>query len=123
MNEWIGVDLDGTLAEYSGFKGPDVIGRPIPEMVDRVKDWIADGKKVKIFTARACVPEHIIYVERWVVEHIGYKLEVTNIKDYGMIELWDDRAVRVRYNQGIPCCDAHQPRESSSAKKAIYIAK
>jgi hypothetical protein len=26
---WIGVDLDGTLAQYAGFKGPEHIGDPI----------------------------------------------------------------------------------------------
>jgi hypothetical protein len=34
---WVGVDLDGTLAEYHGFKGPEHIGKPIPKMVARVK--------------------------------------------------------------------------------------
>lgn len=27
---WIGVDLDGTLAHYSGWSDPDHIGEPIP---------------------------------------------------------------------------------------------
>ena len=27
----IGVDLDGTLAKYDGWKGHNVIGEPIPE--------------------------------------------------------------------------------------------
>ena len=34
---WIGVDLDGTLAEYHGWKGSEHIGPPIPLMVERVK--------------------------------------------------------------------------------------
>lgn len=114
---WIGVDLDGTLAQYSGFKGPEHIGDPIPEMVTRIKQWLTEGKTVKIFTARACVQEHIVYVEDWVEKHIGVKLEVTNIKDYSMIQLWDDRAVRVKFNEGQPCCDHHyDQRKSSSAQ-------
>lgn len=113
---WIGVDLDGTLAQYNGFKGPDHIGAPIPEMVERIKKWLSEGKTVKIFTARACVTDHIRYVDDWVVRHVGTRLEITNIKDYGMVELWDDRAVRVKFNQGQPCCDHSQYRESSSAK-------
>lgn len=32
---WIGVDLDGTLAEYDGWKGPDEIGAPVEPMVER----------------------------------------------------------------------------------------
>lgn len=54
---WIGVDLDGTLAEYSHWKGETHIGRVLP---------------------------------------------ITNIKDYQMIELWDDRAVQVIPNTGQP---------------------
>ena len=113
---WIGVDLDGTLAQYNGFKGPDHIGEPIPEMVERIKIWLAEGKTVKIFTARACIKDHIPPVEAWVEKHIGVKLEVTNIKDYGMVQLWDDRAVRVKYNQGVPCCDHHYDQRKSSSQ-------
>ena len=113
---WIGVDLDGTLAEYSGFKGPDNIGDPIPEMVARIKQWLSEGKTVKIFTARACVPDHVPYVEDWVEKHIGVRLEVTNVKDYGMVQLWDDRAVRVKFNQGEPCCDHHYDQRKSSSQ-------
>ena len=32
-------------------------------------------------------------IKRWCKQHIGRELEVTNVKDFGMIELWDDRAV------------------------------
>lgn len=121
---WIGVDLDGTLAQYNGFKGADVIGEPIPEMVQRIHQWLSEGKTVKIFTARACVTEHIQHVSDWVIKHIGVELEITNIKDYGMIELWDDRAVRVRFNEGVPCCDHSQPRKNSySGEKTIYVPK
>lgn len=33
---WIGVDLDGTLAHYEGWKGVEHIGEPIPAMVERI---------------------------------------------------------------------------------------
>jgi hypothetical protein len=49
---WIGVDLDGTMAYYDGWKGADHIGEPIPAMVERVKRWLAEGREVRIFTAR-----------------------------------------------------------------------
>ncbi len=52
MNGWIGVDLDGTLAQYDGWKGPDNIGDPIPLMVGRVKEWLEAGHEVRVFTAR-----------------------------------------------------------------------
>ena len=33
--------------------------------------------------------------------HIGVALDVTNVKDFGMVELWDDRAVSVGLNTGM----------------------
>ena len=101
---WIGVDLDGTLAHYDEWKGPDHIGAPIKPMVDRVRAWLDDGKHVKIFTARVCGQDrgHVAEViKRWCAEHIGQELEVTCVKDYGMVELWDDRAVQVVPNAGV----------------------
>ena len=97
---YIAVDLDGTLAEYGCWKGADHIGKPITPMVNRVKAWLEKGQQVKIFTARASVPEQIPPVKAWCKEHIGVELEVTNVKDYGMIQLWDDRAVAVEVNTG-----------------------
>ena len=103
-DRWIGVDLDGTLAHYEGWKGGDHIGEPISLMMDRVKDWLSHGMKVKIFTARVCEPENIPYIEQWLAEHGLGGLEITNVKDFGMIELWDDRSYRVIANTGERCC-------------------
>jgi len=100
MSGWIAVDLDGTLAEYGGWKGPDSIGKPIPAMVSRVLDWLNAGQEVRIFTARASVPEQIAPVVAWCKEHLGREIPVTNVKDFGMIELYDDRAVQVEFNTG-----------------------
>ena len=105
-NGWIGVDLDGTLAHYDGWKGGTHIGDPIPAMVQRVKNWKEKGRKVKIFTARADREDQIDAVKKWCKEHLGYELEVTNKKDFGMVELWDDRCVRVIPNTGKPCWGA-----------------
>lgn len=105
---WIGVDLDGTLAEYNGWQGPELIGPPIPLMVNRVKAWLAAGKEVRIFTARVSgnvfTAERftaMLAIERWCEEHLGQKLAVTCTKDFKMVELWDDRAVAVVHNTGI----------------------
>ena len=101
---WIGVDLDGTLAHYETWVGPLDIGAPVLPMVERVKRWLSEGREVRIFTARACEgrPEMIEAIERWCEEHIGRRLQVTNVKDYEMDELWDDRAVQVYPNTGLP---------------------
>lgn len=105
---WIGVDLDGTLAHYEGWKGAAHVGKPVPAMVERVKRWLADGHyDVKVFTARVSgkgdeAVTSRIAIERWCEKHIGQKLEITCRKDYAMVELWDDRAVQVIPNTGEP---------------------
>lgn len=113
---WIGVDLDGTLAHYEGWKGVEHIGEPIPAMVERVKGWLAEGKEVRIFTARVyCPPGDTVRLQEslethrhivdWCTRHIGVGLPTTCVKDFGMIELWDDRAYRVVANSGLTCCE------------------
>jgi hypothetical protein len=107
---WIGVDLDATLAEYEKWQGPEHIGNPIPKMLERVKGWLEEGQEVKIFTARVSRnnPERMISLEAitaWCRKHIGRVLEVTAEKDYGMVQLWDDRCVQVIPNKGIALQD------------------
>lgn len=111
---WIGVDLDGTLARYDGWQGIEHIGEPVPAMVERVKAWLDQGIEVRIMTARvygfgpdvrdAMLAED--HIKRWCVEHIGRELPVTCVKDYGMIQLWDDRCVQVEANTGRVLGDA-----------------
>lgn len=113
---WIGVDLDGTLAEYNGWNGGE-IGRPIPLMVERIKKWLAEGVTVKIMTARVSLrggyslesqrsadsqfaDEQTVLIKAWCLKHIGAELEVTYCKDFAMIELWDDRAIQIIANTG-----------------------
>lgn len=97
---WIGVDLDGTLAEYDQYKGTDSIGKPIPAMLARVKEWLADGREVRIVTARAGDPRQVPYINVWLEKHVGQVLTVTDRKDFDMEVLWDDRAITVERNTG-----------------------
>ncbi len=103
-NDWIGVDLDGTLAHYDGWKGETHIGEPIPLMVERVQRWLRIGYKVRILTARVSHPDQAVAAEEaigaWCLKHLGTVLPVTCRKDYAMLELWDDRAVQVIANTG-----------------------
>ncbi len=104
---WIGVDLDGTLAYYDGWRGITYIGKPIEPMVDRIKVWLAAGIDVRIFTARMAEPSQMqrsAFVQAlhgWLRGAGLPTLGVTNVKDFGMIELWDDRAVQVTENTGV----------------------
>jgi hypothetical protein len=136
MTEWIGVDFDGTLAEYTDWSGWNVFGKPIPLMVERIKRWIAEGKEVRIVTARIGLPVSagnsvIVYedeikshtckisgetysdwdmfnaIQAYTLEHVGEKLGVQCYKDYNMIELWDDRAVQVIPNTGQTLAEEH----------------
>lgn len=106
MSGWIAVDLDGTLAHYTGWKNFRDIGDPIPLMLERVKKWLKQGKTVKIFTARVAIDDPIALLEiegairAWCLKHIGQELEITCKKDMTMIELWDDRCIQVVPNFG-----------------------
>lgn len=121
---WFGVDLDGTAARYDGWVSPTHIGDPVVPMVERVKRWLAEGREVRIVTARAypmmwlrpseepvaLLPDTeerkaqayaaMRAIQDWCARHIGQSLPITCVKDYSMIELWDDRAVQVIPNTG-----------------------
>lgn len=103
-NEWYGFDLDGTLAEYKGWRGPGHIGKPIEAVVTKVKGLLEDGKTVKIFTARASGDNGNVgrrAVTAWCKEHLGQSLPITCKKDRHCKMLFDDRATSVKKNKGI----------------------
>lgn len=121
---WIGFDLDGTLAFYDEWRGPTHIGEPILPMVNLVKEFLKEGKEVKIFTARvwaltlldwdmtaqnsAAFHEAVeaeLAIRKWCKEYIGQELPVTCMKYFNMIQLFDDRAVGVEKNTGRPIMD------------------
>lgn len=96
---WVGVDLDGTLAEYHGYVAGE-IGEPVPAILALVKDLLLSGRNVRIFTARATDESQLPAIREWCVRHIGTQLPITCIKDLGMVCLLDDRAVAVEPNKG-----------------------
>jgi len=100
------IDFDRTLCYYDKTMGrAEILGQPIPEMANRVKKWIAQGKEVVIFTARV----HPINkrhkelgekISNWCLEHLGKKLEVTCMKHPNMDFLIDDKAISILPNTG-----------------------
>ncbi len=123
---WIAVDLDGTLADYTdGWKADDIIGDPVPEMFDRVRRWMDEGREIRIFTARVwpiatyngavdvgailypSAPEEYTSaivaadaIHKWSLAHFGVAFPITCVKDKRMVELYDDRCVQVVANTG-----------------------
>jgi len=94
---WIGFDLDKTLAYHQD--GQAGIGKPIPERVARLKQYVNHGTKVKILTARAKMPSQVPVIKEWLRKNGLPDLEVTNEKDPGMIKLIDDKAEYATPNQ------------------------
>lgn len=107
-NRWIGVDFDGTLALYDTNQPLTVLGSPIQSMIDRVRGWLNQGLEVRVVTAR--VGSDLAPIDRvrqrdlilaWCAEHVeGWVPLVTDRKDFGMLALYDDRAVAVETNTG-----------------------
>jgi hypothetical protein len=98
IGKWIGVELDGTLAVEESYSNSS-IGTPNLAMLEEVKKWVNAGREVRIFTARACDPAQVRQVKAWLREHGLGDLEVTNIRDFGMAELWDNKAIAFKRRQ------------------------
>ena len=104
---WIGVDLDHTLATYSGWDSCTAIGDPIPAMVERIKRHLDDGYTVKVLTARMATrdPAERLAIQNaiwdWTLEHLGVPLDATSEKDFHMWFFYDDKAVQVEPDTGV----------------------
>lgn len=129
MQKWLGIDFDGTLSKYDGWVSCSHVGDPVSQMVDRIKFFQKKFPdiEVRIFTARwypmayvlrdkitqedilQCEPnsdEHRSFLSAFAIQvfcldHFGFVVPITCMKDFGMIELWDDRCVQVYPNEGI----------------------
>lgn len=102
------VDLDGTLAEYRGWRGQTSIGAPVEPMVKLVKELLAQGHLVSIFTARIA-DEYLIgkdcdeirdFIGEWCRMHIGQVLPITAVKLPVFHAILDDRAEQILPNDG-----------------------
>jgi hypothetical protein len=111
LSPWIGVDLDKTLAEYTTWQGAGHIGEPVYAMAERVRQWLNEGKDVRIFTARVSNPlkeperaaeilEFNLALHEWTLKHFRKSLPATCEKDMGCVEIYDDRARQVLPNTG-----------------------
>lgn len=102
---WMGVGLDGTLAEWHGWQGIDHIGAPVPSIVTKVKQWLKDEREVRVVTARVNPKWHDSdaareVIVKWCLDVFDTELPVTCELDPQMVEFWDTRVVRVIANKG-----------------------
>ncbi|WP_288842490.1 hypothetical protein [uncultured Deefgea sp.] len=130
QKKWIGVDLDGTLAEsVVGNRAQYSIGEAIEPMLNRVKKWIDDGQfEVKIFTARAADNKQINGIQRWLDDNGIGGCKITNQKDADMVAIFDNISIRVEENTGKICdecigfLNAGNVKFNSLANQANFVA-
>lgn len=100
----VACDLDGTLAQYDGWKGIHNIGAPVPSVVQAIKNVYDSGGEVWIYTARLSDPNEAVeageYIEKYLARHEIPYSGITAIKHKFFTEFWDDRAVQVVRNAG-----------------------
>ena len=79
--------------------------------MEKLFQHLRDGDKCVIFTARvtgeydgADVARH--HIRKWMLKHnIPGSVGITCIKSAKFQLMYDDRAVRIIKNKGVPCCE------------------
>jgi adenylylsulfate kinase len=92
----LAVDFDGVIADYDGYKGPDVLGAPRSDVLAALRRLKGEGWKIVIHTTRGAAE-----IAAYLVEHGVPHDEVNCNSDYqtgGTKPVadvyWDDRALR-----------------------------
>jgi hypothetical protein len=113
---WVGMDIDSCLASFDYEKWSKDnfwIGDPIPSMVERIKTIEALGIKVKLFTARVGgwytgdgderehAKKQFIAINWWCEKHFDRRFEITAVKDYNCLFVYDDASEQVKPNTGV----------------------
>ncbi len=94
----IACDFDKTIAFH--VDGQEVLGKPIPRMLRRIKAHLAGGENVEIFSARASNAKAIADIQDWTEEHLGKRLPAGNVKKPYFYKFYDDKAEGVEPNTG-----------------------
>lgn len=101
----VAFDLDGTLAEYDGWKGEMHIGAPVPKMVARWKEYRAKEVVCVIFTARwsddPAKEMAMKQIQAWALQNLDEIPPITNEKTPNIVRIYDDRARQVLENEGV----------------------
>lgn len=104
-NDYIGIDFDATLAHRKSGDSNRVLGEPIPQMLERVKSYVNNNIRVKIFTARAAhtgkaLVSQLYLLRNWMHKYGLPELEISNVKCDKLRLLIDDKACRCEKNTG-----------------------
>lgn len=103
----IALDFDGTLAYYDKWEGQaNKVGPAIPRMVQNVKNWLAKGYKVTIFTARLShsheeAESSIKAIKQFLQQNNLPELDITAVKMHYFTHFVDDKAYHVPKNSGV----------------------
>lgn len=103
----IALDFDGTLAYYDKWDSQfNKVGPPIPKMVQNVKDWLAKGYAVTIFTARLShspkeTEESTKAIKQFLKDNGLPELDITAVKMHYFTHYVDDKAYHVAKNSGV----------------------
>jgi len=109
----IALDFDSTLAEHES-GGDLTIGKPIKPMVEQVKQWVAKGYDITIFTARVSrcfksgeersdvfIMRQKMLINQFLVDNGLPIMKITADKSPRFTHFVDDKAVKVIPNKGI----------------------
>jgi hypothetical protein len=104
------VDFDGVLAHFDYWRGPEHLGKPVPEMIKKVRHWLWRGDQVTVYTARLTPGEEFAQtkdvektrrlIQDWLKKNVGQILPITNIKSYADV-YYDDRCCKIIPNTGL----------------------
>lgn len=132
---WVGFDLDGTLATYTGWVGFSRIGQPVPEIVSLMVAYASQGYEVRVFTGRVApdpdsndipVEDRRDLIRQWlstcVVPYLpeGYpEIKITHEKDKYLYMAYDDRVQGVVPSKGLLYTDLLHSLYSMVAKLVL----
>lgn len=98
---WVGVDLDGTLAEplWTPENPTSEIGDPIPDAIEKVRELVGAGYKVIIHTSRPWTDYEAI--ENW-LQHYGIPFKEIQCGKPLYAAYVDDRAIHADEKSWLP---------------------
>lgn len=90
-------DFDGVISTYDGWKGFDILGKPIPEVIEAMKKLKEKGYYIIIFTTRLFTPKIKEWLDKYKVPYDEFNTNKNNPPHTSIKPVYhafiDDRAV------------------------------